>query len=212
MIDVVFPRSVQVGFSVFVVGWAVATWAGYGPGNFLWFCDLGNLALVVALWAESAVLLSAVAVAVLLFQILFCVDLLVVIALGVHPFGGTEYVLDPATPPGLRLLALFHFAVPVLLVWGLRRTGYDRRGLAVALAAAVFVLPASFALGPETNVNWVWHPFGWEQDLVPPALFLVPVFAAYAVVYLSSHAAFGRLFPPAGRVSRPPPAAPPGGR
>ena len=54
-------------------------------------------------------------------------------------------MFDPAKPWWLRALSLFHLWMLPFLVWLVRRTGYDRRGVWVQTALMTCVLlPASF--------------------------------------------------------------------
>ncbi len=191
------PLRLKLAYSAWMAVWVPVYWIHNGPDNFLWFCDAANFVIGVALWLESPLLLSSQAVGVLLIQILWAVDLGGRLLLGVHPIGGTEYMFDPAKPLWLRGLSLFHLAVPPLLLWGLGRLGYDRRGWLVQSAFAWLILPATFFLtDPARNINWLWEPFGVAQTLVPPVVFLVIFMALLPwVLYLPSHLALSHLFP-----------------
>ena len=129
----------------------------------------------------------------LLVQVFWISDVVCRLLFGFHPIGGTEYMFDPAKPLALRLVSLFHVAILVLLVWGLHRLGYDRRGLALQIGIAVVVLPISWIFGPELNINWTWGAFGKVQQTLPPALWLPVLFAGYVgILYLPSHWMFRR--------------------
>ena len=91
----------------------------YGLQNFLFFCDLGNLFIVAALWLESPLLFSWQATGLLLFQTLFTIDLVGTFASGRHLVGGTEFMFDPQVPLAIRLLSLFHVVTPPLLLWAI---------------------------------------------------------------------------------------------
>jgi hypothetical protein len=162
-----------------------------GPANFLWFCDLANFVVAVALWRESSLLFSSQAVGVLLIQLVWIVDFGAALLLGVHPVGGTEYMFDAAEPLWVRLLSLFHVFVPVLLCWALARLGHDPRGWKLQTAIAWIVLPVTFFFtDPALNLNWLRQPFGVEQTLMPPLAYLVFCMVAYPLVlYLPTHAA-----------------------
>lgn len=100
----------------------------FGPWQYLWFCHLGNLLLAVALWRESALIFSWQAVSLLLLDGYFTLDVLGRLLLGFHPIGGTEYIFDTVNYPfHIRAMAFFHMGVPVLLLYGVWRLGYDRR-------------------------------------------------------------------------------------
>ena len=187
------PLWLKLLFTAWLVVWAPIYWTAYGPQNYLWFCDLANFLIAAALWSDSRMLLSSQAVSVLLIQILWIIDVGSRLLLGVHPIGGTEFMFDPAKPLSLRLLSLFHVAVPVLLVWGLRRLGYDRRGLWLQIGIATVVLPISWLAGAERNLNWTWGPFGDVQTALPPVLYLALLPLGYLlIIYLPSHWAFTR--------------------
>ena len=105
----------------------------YGPQNFLWLCDIGNFALCAALWRESRRLFSWQAVPLLVVQSAWTVDLAGRLLLGVHPIGDSEYMFDGGVPLAVRLLSLFHGVTPFLMMWAIRKLGYDRRGVALYL-------------------------------------------------------------------------------
>lgn len=198
------PGWLKLAYAAWMVVWVPAYWVQYGPGNFLWLCDAANFVVAAAIWLESPLLFSSQAVAVLLIQILWIVDFLTALATGSHPVGGTEYMFDAAKPLWLRALSLFHIVVPVLLIWGIARLGYDRRGWKLQTALTWLLLPATFWLAtPETNINWLWRPFGIEQVWMPPALFLGVAMLGYPLlIYLPTHAVLawwarrgGRLLP-----------------
>jgi hypothetical protein len=190
------PIWLKCAVTALVMLWAGVYWRAHGPQNFLWFCDLANFAIVIALWLESPLLLSSQAVSVLLVQILWVADVAGRALLGSHPIGGTEYMFDPAVPLYLRLASCFHVVVPPLLVWGLWRLGYDRRAWLVQSGVAWVVLPLSFWLTPPTrNINWVFGPFGRPQELIEPELYLAALMLAYPLVlYLPTHLVLRRLF------------------
>jgi hypothetical protein len=131
------PLWLKVSYTVWMATWGVLYWLENGPQNFLWFCDLANWITLAGLWAESPLLLSASLVGVALGQIGWALDFFGRMALGFHPIGGTEYMFDPATPLWLRALSLFHLWMLPLLIWLVRRTGYDRRGFVLQSALAV---------------------------------------------------------------------------
>ena len=122
------PLWLKIVWTVFVLCWAPVYWKQYGVQNFLFFCDLGNFLIAIALWAESPVLFSWQAVSLLVFQTIFVLDLAGAWLSGHHPIGGTEFMFDAHLPLLVRLLSLFHLVTPPLLLWAIWKLGYDRRG------------------------------------------------------------------------------------
>ncbi len=196
----VIPLWLKVGWTVWVAVWLPLYWIQYSPRNFLWFCDIGNLMMLAALWAESALLFSWVSCSVLLVQVLYTVDLVVRALAGFHPIGGTGYMFNDDgsnIPIGMRLLSLFHVATPPLLVWGVWKLGYDRRGFLGQTLLAWVVLPICWLGWDETvNLNWVWGPFDRPQYYIkPPLLYLGVCMLAYPLLlYLPTHLILNKLF------------------
>lgn len=180
------PLWVKIGWTFWIVVWAPIYWKQYGAQNFLFFCDLGNILIAVALWLESRLIFSWQAVGLLLVQTLYALDLIGAFLFHKHLIGGTEYMFDPAIPLLTRLLGLYHLIVPALLLWAVRRLGYDQRAWKWQTITACIVVPISYFWRPQFNVNWA-RGIGHEQHLVPGWLFLLGYLTvASAVVYWPS--------------------------
>jgi hypothetical protein len=202
------PLWLKIAVTAWAVVYVPAYLRQYGAMPFLWFCNLGNLMLIAGIWLESALVVSMVALSVLLVQVLWTVDVLCRLVLGRHLIGGTEYMWDSAIPLWVRLISLFHAAIPVLLVFLLRRLGYDRRALYAQTALAWVVLPVCyFFTPPGENLNWVFG-FGGKriQTWMPAGLYLLATMAGYvALLYLPTHLLLRwRIGSPPGSPERPP--------
>lgn len=144
-------------------------WAHYGPTNFLWGSDIALFLILVSLWREDPLPNSMMAIGILPFEILWCVDLLT----GARLLGVTAYMFDPDRAACLRALSLFHLALPLLIVYLLRRLGYDRRALLAQTLLTWLILPLTFAVtAPGDNINFVFGPGRAPQHLVDPRLYL----------------------------------------
>ena len=173
---------------MWVIVWVPVYWREYGPQNFLYFCDLGNLFIAVGLWLESSLIFSWQASSLLFFQSLFSVDLAVAFLSGLHPIGGTEYMFDPHLPLWIRLLSLFHAVTPPLLLWSVWRLGYDGRGWKYQTLTAWIVVPINYFWRAQYDVNWARGPFFREQHTVPGLLYLLAyLIAVPAAVYYPTH-------------------------
>jgi hypothetical protein len=194
------PLWLKLGWTVWVAVWVPTYWRHYGPQNFLWFCDLANLFIAVALWLESPLLFSTQALSVLLVQTLFAIDLVGRLLGGRHLLGGTEYMFDPSNPLCIRLLSLFHVVTPPLLVWALARLGYDRRALVAQTVIAWIVLGVCFfGTGPDRDLNWVFGPYERPQHLVSRGLYFALCLVGYPLLlYLPTHLALRKWAPRAG--------------
>jgi hypothetical protein len=167
------PAWLKVFWTLWLIVWAPLYWKQYGAQNFLFFCDLGNIFIGIALWWESSLLFSWQACGLLLFQSLYIIDLAGALITGRHPIGGTEYMFDPGVPLAVRLLSLFHVVTPPLLLWALQRVGYDRRGWKFQTVTAWIVVPINYFWRPQFDVNWARGPFFREQRIVPGWLYLL---------------------------------------
>ncbi len=187
------PLWLKIGFTLWVLAWIPSYWWYYGPENFLWFCDIANLLLPVALWLECPLLLSWQAVSVLLVQSVWIVGFFGHLLLGT-PALGTGYMFQDTIPLWIRGLSFFHMIHVPIFLWCLKRLGYDRRAFWCQTATAQAILPISYWVslhleGPRwKDLNWVWGPFDERQTVMPPLPFLGFVMLAYPVLlYLPAH-------------------------
>ncbi len=199
------PFAIKLLYSAFVVILVPLYWATYGPWNFLYFCDVALLVTAVAIWIESPLLVSTQAVAILVPQMFWVVDLLCRVV-GVEITGVTAYMLDASIPLYLRGLSLFHGWLPFLLLWLVIRLGYDRRALLVQSLAAIVILLVSYFLAPPpppaaddptraVNINYVHGLTDREpQSFMAPWLWLISLMAVNIVgFYLPTHFALRRI-------------------
>jgi hypothetical protein len=157
--------------SVFIPFW----WKNYGLKNFLWFSCLGVILTVVALWMENRLLASMMLLSTFMAdEIGWGGDFLFRLFFGWHPFGATAYMFDESLSLPSRALSLYHFVVPLLLVWMVYKLRYDRRALARQSLFSTIILLFSFTLtNPVNNINWVFG-FGTQpQKYVPEWLYLL---------------------------------------
>ena len=203
------PLWLKIAFTAFMAVLLPVYWYHYGPTNFLYFCDVTMILTLVAIWKESALLVSMCCVGILLPQVLWCVDYAFELC-GGHFTGLTSYMMNSKTPIFLRGLSGFHGWLPFLLVFLVSRTGYDRRALRAwtALAWALclvcfFLLPGPYKAEPgdltPKNVNYV---FGMSDDTaqtyMPAGLYLITWMAALAaIVFVPTHFLLRRFAPAA---------------
>jgi hypothetical protein len=195
------PLAAKLAYTFWMAVWVPVYWIENTPSNFLWICDFANFVLLAALWLESPLLATSQLAGIFVIQVVWAVDFFGALWLGRHPIGGTEYMFDASEPLWFRAFSLFHLWTVPLLIWLVRRVGYDRRGWRLEAAIALVLFPLGQRIGTrEQNLNWMWAPFGIEQALLPPLLF---AFLAVPVVVLL-------LFLPGDRFARAVAAAGPG--
>jgi len=182
------PLWLKIVWTAWVICWAPMYWKQYGVQNFLFFCDLGNLVILVALWSESALLFSWQAVSLLVFQSLFTIDVVGAWLDGHHFIGGTEFMFDPHLPLLVRALSLFHVVTPGILLWAVWRLGYDPQGWKAATAECWILVPLNHFWRPEHNVNWARGLWFVQQQLVPGWVYLLAYLVLVpALVYYPTH-------------------------
>ena len=183
------PLWLKVSFTLFVLVLVPVYWRQYGPGNFLWFSDIGLLLTVPALWMESSLLASMVLVSIGLLELMWVLDFLARLTVGVSVTGLSAYMFDSEIPLSIRALSLFHIVLPIIVVWIVSQLGYDGRAFIAQSALSWLVLPMSYLLTKRSeNVNWV-HGFGSEpQRWMSPRLYLALLMLLFPlVIYLPTH-------------------------
>lgn len=190
------PLWLKIGYSLFAGVLVPIYWRQYGLVNFLWFSDIALLALVPALWLESPLLVSMMALAVLLPELAWNLEYFVRLATGMRLFGLTDYMFDGRIRRGIRALSLFHVVLPPLLVWLLWQLGYDGRALIWQSVLAAVVLPLSYRFSnADENVNWVYGLAAKPQHLLPGPMFVLLLMVLFpAVIYLPTHLLLSRVF------------------
>jgi hypothetical protein len=182
----------------------------YGPTNFLYFCDVALLMALVAVWKEDALWASMPAVGILAPQALWMVDF-VGGFLGLHVVGMTAYMFRPGIPLVARGLSLFHFWLPLFLLWLMKRLGYDRRAFVAWTAVAWALILVCYFLMPvppvphdnpnlPVNINYVYGLSDAKpQQCMPPLAYLgLLVVGLPMCVFLPTHLILRRVFPESG--------------
>lgn len=198
------PLAVKLGYSAFMAVLVPVYWANYGPTNFLYFCDVALFLTLAAVWMESALLASMAAVGIVLPQIVWVVDFAAGLA-GVNLLGMTAYMFDERRSLFLRGLSLFHGWLPFLLLFLVKRLGYDQRAFPTwwALAWALVLFCYVFMPGPRpnattpVNINYV-HGMSDDaaQTWMPPLAWLATLMVGLpALLYFPTHLALKKWFP-----------------
>jgi hypothetical protein len=187
----------------------------YGPTNFLYYCDVALLMALVAVWKEDALWASMPAVGILMPQTLWILDFLGGL-LGMHVVGMTSYMFTPTIPLFTRGLSLFHFWLPLFLIWILWRLGYDRRAFAAWTFLAWLLMLVCYFLMPvppappndpnlPVNINYVYGMSdSGPQTWLPPLAYLGLLMVVLPIgMFLPTHWVLCRVFaesrPSAGR-------------
>jgi hypothetical protein len=146
------------------------------------------------------------AVAILIIQLIWAGDFLLLLILGRSPLALTAYMFDPNIPLFTRVLSSFHGWMPFLLLYLLSRTGYHRGawkaqciiGPAVFLVCYCFTAPppAPSATQTAVNINYVFglsnqSPQSWMHPLAWLGLLMVLLPAG---VYWPTHWGLGKMF------------------
>lgn len=196
-------------FTAFMAALVPVYWTTYGPTNFLYFCDVALFLTLWAVWTEKAIFASMAAVGILVVQGIWCLDF------GAHFFGikllsMTDYMFDAQRPLFLRALSLFHGWLPFLLVFVVKRLGYDKRALPLwtlfawaLMTTSYFFLPPAGAvlLNPNApvNIDYVWgFSDAAPQTMMPQWAWLALLFGGLPLaIYWPTHFALKRLCKPA---------------
>jgi hypothetical protein len=192
-----FPSWLRWATVIWLAVWFPAYWHTWGVANFVHLCDIAVILTCVGVWTNSALLISSQAVGSLLVDTTWALDAGARFFFGRQLFGGTEYLFDAHYPLWIRLLTLFHLAMPPLLLWGISRTGYDRRGWALQSAIALPAFIAARFTPPAANINYAFaDPFIHRAWGPAPIHVVISWLFMVFVVYFPTHLLLRRIFSP----------------
>jgi hypothetical protein len=192
----VIPLPLKIGYTLFLCVLVPVYWVHWGPRNFLWFSDIALLTTGAALWLESSLLASMMALAIGLPELAWNVDFFSRLLTGRELFGLSGYMFDRGKPRFLRALSLFHVVLPIVLLWMVHRLGYDERALILQTVLAWIVLPVTYWITePADNVNWVYGPGSTPQTRMHPRAYLALTMILFPLVfYLPAHLVLRTVF------------------
>lgn len=182
-----FPILRWVGL-LWVVVWLPAYAWAWGWANLLHLCDVAVILGFAGIWWGSSLLISSQAIASFAAGVFWAIDVGWKLATGRFLIGGTDYMWDMRYPLWVRLLSTFHIGLPLALLWGMRKIGYDRRALALqaAIAAALFIAGRFFS--SQANLNYAFRDPVFHRAWGPPAVHLGVMFVGtMALLYWPTH-------------------------
>jgi len=190
------PVWIKIAYTLFAVVTIAVYALRYDLTNFLWFSDIAMVATVPALWLESSLLASMMAVGILLPEAFWNAGFFGRLLFRRRLTGLTDYMFDPQKPVYLRALSLFHVFLPVLLLWMISRLGYAPGAWIGQTVIALIVLPLTYVLTrPEENINGVFGPGSAPQKRIPALAYLCLVAIGFPVlVYLPTHMLLRTVF------------------
>lgn len=187
------PLWIKLFQTIFVIVFVPVYWKIVGPLNFLWFSDIALFVSVVALWRESRLLASMMAISVAILECVWVIDFFGHMIKGEKFLGLAHYMFGNEDPTIIKILSgIFHFVLPALSFWMVRRLGYDSRAFKYQTVVCWVVLPVTFWLADKSaNINWVWGLGSEPQTTLPPLLYLGLLMLAFPfLVYWPSHKLF----------------------
>lgn len=175
--------------------WLPAYFHVWGWANLLHLCDVAVILTFVGIWLANPLLLSSQAVSSLAAGVLWTLDVGWRLTTGRFLIGGTDYMWDARFPLWVRLLSTFHIGLPLVLLWTLRKVGYDRRAFGLQSAIAIVLLMVSRFLSTELNMNYAYRDPVFYRAWGPAPAHLAMIFIPLvALIYWPTHLLLGWVF------------------
>jgi len=183
------------GVLLWLFVWLPVNLQAWGWQNMMHFCDVGAIIACLGIFMRFPLLFSSQAVGSLLVGVLWSLDIGWRLVTGHHLVGGTEYMWDERYALWIRLLSTFHIGLPLVLLWAMRKMGYDPRALALQSVITAILLIFSRFLSPELNMNYAFRDPLFHRAWGPAPVHLAVVFAGTVVLlYWPTHVLFGKTF------------------
>jgi hypothetical protein len=175
--------------------WLPAYFHVWGWANLLHLCDVAVILTFVGIWLANPLLLSSQAVSSLAAGVLWTLDVGWRLTTGRFLIGGTDYMWDARFPLWVRLLSTFHIGLPLVLLWTLRKVGYDRRAFGLQSAIAIVLLMVSRFLSTELNMNYAYRDPVFYRAWGPAPAHLAMIFIPLvALIYWPTHLLLSWVF------------------
>lgn len=192
--------TLKIAYTLYV--WLIVSqyWRSYGLQNFLWMSDIGFFLTLPALWLESPLLMSICSVAFLIPEIVWNLDFFIALLGNRSITGISDYMFHTKYPLFLRLLSLFHVALPIFWIGAAFFWGYDASALpyAVPLIWIIFTLTHCYT-HPEANINWIFMPEVRQWKGISARMWLVIMLIGYPLlICVPTHMVMQRIFHRAG--------------
>lgn len=189
-----FPILRWAGLAWMLV-WLPAYFRVWGWANLLHLCDVAVILTFIGLWLGNPLLLSSQAVGSLMAGVFWISDVGWRLTTGRDLIGGTDYMFDHRYPLWVRLLSTFHVGLPIVLLWALRKVGYDRRALALQAVIAAVLLIAGRFLSADLNMNYAYQDPIWHRAWGPgPVHIVVTLVVLSAAIYWPTHLLLSWVF------------------
>jgi hypothetical protein len=180
---------------VWMMVWLPAYFRVWGWANLLHLCDVAVILTFVGIWLANPLLLSSQAVSSLAAGFFWILDVGWRLTTGRFLLGGTDYMWDARYPLWVRLLSTFHVALPLVLLWTLRKVGYDRRAFGLQSAMAIVLLIVSRFLSAELNMNYAYRDPVFYRAWGPAPSHLAMIFIPLvALIYWPTHLLLSWVF------------------
>lgn len=168
--------------------WFPAYFHYWGWTNLFHLCDVAVLLSFFGVWFANSLLTSSQAISSLGPGVFWIADVGWKLLTGRYLVGGTDYMWDARYPLWVRLLSTFHIALPLVLLYTVRRLGYDRRGLAFQSGIAVVLLVLSRFLSADLNMNYAYRDPVWHRAWAPAPLHVALMLAVIVLlIYVPTH-------------------------
>lgn len=190
------PLWIKIAAIAWVAAWIPANAIYYGWTDFLHLSDIAIAVTAIGLWTSSPMLLTSQAISTLVAETVWTLDVVWGEATGRILIAGVGYMWETKYPLWLRLMSFYHALLPVLLLWAVRRVGYDRRGLKLQAAiAAVAVVAGRLWGSSKHNINFSFRDPFLGRQWGPAPLHLFLMFAgAMLIAYLPTDWLLAKLF------------------
>ena len=191
----VIPFWIKLAYSLFVAILVPVYWKKWGPANFLWFSDVALFVMLIAVWLESNLLASMMAIGVLIPETAWNVGYFSRLVTGHNTFSLTDYMFDSSRSLFLRSLSLFHVFLLALIIWMVWKLGFREDAFFYQLALGWSVLLITyFFTDPLENINWVFGPGSKPQTKLKPGLYFLLVLIAFPLIIYIPTYFFLRIF------------------
>jgi hypothetical protein len=174
-------------FLIFFLATQIIVYSSYSIESYLWLCKINLFLTIFGILFKNKLLISMAFVGGLARFSIWNLSFIINLFTNYNLFNVTAYIFSLGTSLTIKIISLYHIFLPIILIFFLKKIGYDSRAFIFSTILYWFVIIITYFFTIKSNnINFVFcaSTYNWsisDQQWVifllifEPILFILPV-------------------------------------